>query len=217
MKKKKQLSERLPASIFIILSGLISAIASGAGNLATSLAFESLSFNISWYILVAIAWLPTIFIIIGQSFLLKYQFGWSAIKWLIAGFFAIVLMIVWNFAYSILLAYIPYSVVLYWFLSLVPVLILALIQFVVLRSYVSKAWLWIIAMIALSIITLPLSSLIYGAIESPRILATAFTSTTIEGIRGLVTAITLTWLVRMTIKDERKEDEENPISGESSL
>ena len=82
MKKKKQISERLPASTFIVLSGLISAIASGAGALAISLAFEYVSFNISWYIFVTIAWLPMIFIVLWQSFLLKYQFGWSATQWL---------------------------------------------------------------------------------------------------------------------------------------
>lgn len=213
MKKKNQHTERLPASMFILLSGMISAIISSAGFFASKLIIESTSFNVNWYIFAIIAWLPIILLIIGESFLFKYQFGWSAIKWLIAGFIAIMLIVVWNFIYSILLAYISYSVVLYWFLGIVPALILALIQFVVLRSYVSKAWLWIIAMIALSSITLPLSSLIHGVIEAPTILATALTSMVIEGIRGLVTAMVLTWFVRMTIKDAHEEtNTENLIS-----
>lgn len=208
MKKKKQLSERLPASTFIILSGLISALTISAGISASKLIFDFTSFNVSRYFFIFVTKIPTMFIIIGQSFLLKYQFDWSVIKWLIAGFVGIILMIVWHFVYSFLLAYIPYSVIWYWFLGIVPALIMALAQFVVLRNYVSKAWLWIITMICLNSIPLPLATIAYEFLPSMAI----------AGIQGLVTAMVLTWLVRMTIKDERKEtNTENTISNQSSL
>ncbi len=211
MKKKKQLSERLPASTFILLAGLISALASGTGALLNGLTIEIISLNFYWYLFVLSTMLPTILIIIGQAFLFKYQFGWSAIKWILAGFVAVAVMISWNFAQSILLAYIS-ALSFSWFLRRIPIAILALSQFVVLRQYVSKAWLWIVAMIGLSVVNLPLFSLINRMSVDIgvgyTVIGTTIVLSLLSGIQGTILGMVLTWLVRMTVRDDMQEIQE---------
>ena len=206
MKKKREITQRVSAFQFIFLSTIIHAIASGLGSailISTISMTDITGFWASFFIFASLT--PTIFIIIGQSLLFKFQYRWMAYKWLIASFIGMVIMILLSFGQGFVSNFTSSGTILS-ASRVLTILGLGFAQYVVLRRYVKHAWLWIVTLLVSTTITLPLYSIASNLrfIIDNTALLNIFNQVFVGAIQGLFFGAIITILVRLSLKDREE-------------
>ncbi len=203
MKKKKRLSEPLPVYGFILLSMLVYGLAQGIGVLMLSsqnIAFALQDILGFYYIFFELA--PIIFLLIGQAFLFKFQFRWSASRWLLASFGGIISYVLWVMLARLWLPFV-YSQLVTALLMSIPILLTGFFQHLVLRRYVQRSWLWILALLVGNTLVVPLygiSRFFTASVELLNVM-NFINNAFVGSLQGLFLTVVMIMIFRLSVAD----------------